>query len=209
MLAIHHTTGEFWDDYSGRVVQGRVGDDFWLNVVAKWDRVYLPLLMRSYDGRADLMVEAVTVDPSDPDALTVEVSNAGDGDAADFWVDLYLDPDAVPEGNRAWPDLSRYGAAWFVDDLGSGERLTLTIDGAFYEATYSRWPDAYAAGEHTIWAYVDSWGHPQPHGAVDESDEANNRHGPVTFTASDAGSVSGASPLESVPSRPWQPKEDE
>jgi hypothetical protein len=132
MLAIHHTTGEFWDDYSGRVIQGRVGDDFWLNVVAKWDRVYLPLLMRDYLEAPDLVVESVA---ASPDNVQVVVSNQGNAATAeDFWVDAYVAPDPVPTAvNQLWPDLADEGIAWGVTErLQPGEIITLTVDGAYY-----------------------------------------------------------------------------
>jgi len=170
MLAIHHTKGEFWDDYSGRVVQGQVGDDFWLNVVARWDRVYLPLLMRSYDGRADLMVEAVT---ASPDNVQVVVSNRGNAATEeDFWVDAYVAPDPVPTVvNQLWPDLADEGVAWGVTErLQPGETITLTVGGAYYDEEHSAvsWP--LAAGTE-IYAQVDSWNPDTDYGTVLEDHE--------------------------------------
>jgi hypothetical protein len=146
--------------------------------------VYLPVVAHRYDPRPDLRVQALTVAPDDPAALQVTVENVGDQVARYFWVDLYLDPAAPPAVNQPWTVLCHpYGAAWFVAALPAGETLSLTIDDAHYQPQQSRWPARYPAGEHAVWAYVDSWGYPQPWGGVREAAEDNNRYGPVTFTA--------------------------
>jgi hypothetical protein len=137
-----------------------------------------------YDPRPDLRVRALTTVPEDPAALQVTVENVGDQVARYFWVDLYLDPTAPPAVNQPWTVLCHpYGAAWFVAALPAGETRILTIGDEHYQPQQSRWPEAYPPGKHALWAYVDSWGYPQPWGGVREAAEDNNRYGPVTFTA--------------------------
>jgi hypothetical protein len=143
--------------------------------------VYLPVLLRAFDGRPDLVVEELALDRQAAGAVQVRIANRGQGAARDFWVDLYLDPRSPPQANHAWPELGSYGAAWYVADLAPGGWLTLSIGDAFYRSEHSRWPAAYPAGEHVAWAYVDSWGPPNAWGSVDETDEGNNRYGPVSF----------------------------
>ena len=187
VLGIHHSDGAFYDDYSRRIVEGQLGDAFWFNVFRAPQKVYLPVVMRGYDVRPDLVIEQVTVDPGDPAAVQVIIANVGQRPASDFWVDLYLDPAQPPTGNQPWPELCEfYGAAWQVESLDAGERLVLTIGGAYYSESYSQWPEvAYPTGDHTVWAYVDSLG-ADVHGWVNETDESNNRYGPVTFVVPDA-----------------------
>ncbi|MEA3308345.1 MAG: CARDB domain-containing protein, partial [Chloroflexota bacterium] len=198
---IKRTDGEFTDDYSQQVVRGQVGDTLWFKVRFAPRLVYLPVLMRDYSYAPDLLVNALTVDQNNPAALTVEIANLGNAPAANFWVDLYLDPETPPEVNQSWTMLCHpYGAAWFVESLAAGESLTLTIDDAYYQADQSRWPvDGYPSGEHALWAYVDSWGG-ESWASVQESDEGNNRYGPVALTGTGASAVAPQS-YEPIPPR--------
>jgi hypothetical protein len=84
-----------------------------------------------------------------------------------------------------------------------GDAMTLTVNGPFYSDTYSRWPaDAYPAGDHEVWAYVDSWSD-NPWGWVNETDEDNNRYGPVQFTAPESASgVTPTRPRQAILPRP-------
>ena len=208
LLGVRRTDGAFVDEYSDQPVSGQFAGPFWFNVWAAPSYVYLPVIMRTYDARPDLWVQDLSVDPANPAALTVTLANTGEGTARDFWVDLYLDPETPPEVNQPWTELCYpYGAAWFVAALSPGETLTLTIDGAHYQADQSRWPVAYPAGEHEVWAYADSWGYPQPWGGIRETDESNNRYGPVTFSVSET--LSDEEPertFEPIPSRPRYPE---
>jgi len=208
LLGVRRTDGAFVDEYSDQPVSGQFAGPFWFNVWAAPSYVYLPVIMRTYDARPDLWVQDLSVDPANPAALTVTLANTGEGTARDFWVDLYLDPETPPEVNQPWTELCYpYGAAWFVDALSPGETLTLTIDGAHYQADQSRWPVAYPAGEHEVWTYTDSWGYPQPWGGIRETDESNNRYGPVTFSVSET--LSDEEPertFEPIPSRPRYPE---
>ena len=204
---VDRTWGRFIDAASQRIISGQFGDDYAVDVYRKLSLAYLPTVVRDLDRRPDLVVAAIDLDPDDPAGVQVRVANLGYTAARNFWVDLYLDPGSPPEVNQPWPDLGcLYGGAWFVEELPPGEDLTLAVGGVFYDEDHSRWPEAYPPGDHEVWAYVDSWGHPQPCGAVDEADEGNNRHGPVSFSAT--GAVAAGSepvPAAPVPPRPLRP----
>jgi hypothetical protein len=183
---IGRTLGEFLDLASQKTVRGQVGDSFSVHVLWKRHWAYLPILLRHFDPRADLTVVDVMLNRDDPANLRVVLTNRGYSTAQAFWIDLYLDPPRPPETNEPWTELRPdwYGAAWFVDELAPGASLALTIEDEHYVGAQSRWPGgSYPSGAHTVWVYADSLGG-YPWGAVDEIDEANNRHGPVTFTAS-------------------------
>lgn len=204
LLGIRHSDGVFFDNYSKQTVAGQVGPAFWFHVypVARNVQVYLPLVLRAYDMRPDLVVTMVSVDPGDPNAVQVQVTNAGHGMARDFWVDVFLDPDAVPAVNQTCVDLGcAYQLAWFVESLPPGASLTLSLGDAYFHEDWSQWPaSGYAGGTHTVWGYVDSWGPPNVWGGVAEVSEDNNLSAPVTFTVS--GGVSLAAPVYAFPLRP-------
>lgn len=181
---VSRTRGQFTEEQNGPTISGKFGDAYALGVLWKSHLVYLPMCTRNLDLRSDLTIVAVALNPDHPDRLQVTITNQGNGPARAFWVDAYLDPSAPPEVNQSCNELGcYYDAAWLVDELGAQESLTLTIGDGFYQGDdpSCRWPDAYAPGEHTIWAYVDSWG-PDQWGGVSEMDEGNNRYGPVDFT---------------------------
>jgi hypothetical protein len=108
----------------------------------------------------------------EPVTITVEVTNQGSETSAQgFWVDLYLNPDPVPDLSTMplpW-DQTRtlspcQGITWQVSEpLGAGETITLTstVDSMGVEsidADYSRWGGWFAAGTTDLHVYVDSWG---------------------------------------------------
>jgi hypothetical protein len=201
LLGIRRTEGQFLDDYSHQQVRGQLGDDFWFTVVKKTRYIYLPLVLRNYDPRPDLVVEAVVVDPAAPGKVALRIANQGSTAARNFWIDLYYDPSATPQVNQPWSTLNPGygGAAWMVTELAPGAQVTLTLGGPYYLVNYSRWPQSYAAGPHKVWAYIDSWGLPNAWAGVNESNEANNRYGPVNFTGT------GKELKEIVPAMPGRP----
>jgi hypothetical protein len=203
---VERTMGAFEDTASQRTITGQVGDDYAVGVLWREYLAYLPVCLRGYDPRPDLLVTQVVVDPGDPTAVAVTIRNQGQATARDFWVDLYLDPQAPPGPNQPWPDAGcLYGAAWFVDALAAGESLTLAVDDVLWMESESQWPAAYPAGHHEVWAYADSWGHPSPWGAVSEGNEANNRFGPVEFTAEGRAPSSDRLPASLFLPRPRYP----
>jgi len=200
---VNHTWGQFFDTASQRLIAGQFGDDYAVSVLWRPRAVYLPLALRGYDMRPDLTITALEVDAENPDRVFITVVNIGGSTARDFWVDLYFDPTSPPEVNQAWPQLSLYGAAWYVSELPSGESLLLTIGDAYYQADYSRWFASYPDGEHVVWAYVDSWGSPNPWAGVREQREDNNRYGPLSFLVS--GTAAQFTESAPLPERPRYP----
>ncbi len=207
LLGIDHTDGVFFDDYSQQIVSGQVGDDFWFKVyrTTRGAQIYLPVVLRAYDTRPDLFITAVTVAPPDPGAFQVHIINQGRSAARDFWVDVFLDPVATPAVNQTCIELGCvYQAVWYVPELPAGATLTLRIADTHYDATWSQWPQpAYPGGAHTLWAYVDSWGPPNPWGSVQEAFEDNNLFGPATFMVD--GKPAPMTALQPLPPRPARP----
>jgi hypothetical protein len=101
------------------LVQGQVGDAFWFRVYSSHTtQVYLPVVMRVFDTRPDLVITAVTIDPAQPDAAQIVIANQGLSTATEFWVDIFLDPDNPPEVNQSCVELGCvYQLVWFVDAL--------------------------------------------------------------------------------------------
>ncbi len=157
---------------------------------------YLPVIFNSHPSQADLIVQDVRVDPADPAAgqlatIYAIIINQGNGVANDFQVDLYIDPIASPAVNRIWPDTCPggappadcYGLVWSVPTLGPGQSVTL--DSNNYDSLYSHWEGRFATpGTHQVYVLADSYGAPQPYGAVLEKDETNNLYGPVAVHVS-------------------------
>jgi hypothetical protein len=157
-------------------------------------KIYLPFVAVVYP---DLVVEEVTVTS---DSAQVVVTNQGPGPVffdflapTSFRVDLYIDPDPVPDAvNQTWDDgRCTYGAAWIVTDpaLSRWRTLTLTLDDDYYQADLSNLPDAIPVGS-TIYVQVDSYDPGKPYGSVLEDHESaggsgvyNNIFGPVLSTA--------------------------
>lgn len=89
------------------------------------------------------------------------VQNAGSGYASEFYVDLFLNPGGSPGQDSA-------ADAWgWVPGLAAGETTEVWVDLFDVDA------GSYASYG---WADKDAW--------VEESDEGNNKHGPVDVTVS-------------------------
>lgn len=159
--------------------------------------VYMPLVLSKVGP--DLVVTEISLNP-----LRVSIANQGAGDAGAFWVDVGVDPQHLPVVNEVWHEWgSPYGAAWQVPALRGGDALTLTLNDAWYQPTQSRWPAGFSAGEHRLWAYVDSWGVPYPWGGVQETAEDNNRYGPVSFVGAATVPLVAPQQLTPIPPRTW------
>jgi hypothetical protein len=155
-------------------------------------RVYLSLVQLG--GAPDLVVTSIGISPNktsftagEPTEITVVVENRGSAAAADFWVDLSINPDQPPSAaNQPWnlhcALTPCYGLAWYVQELAPGKRVTLSSKSL--PTGYSIWPGFFAAGSTDLYAYADTYNPGVPGGAVAESDEANNqiRLGGLTVT---------------------------
>jgi hypothetical protein len=129
--------------------------------------VYLPLSLRSM-AAPDLVVLSLSATPG---VIQVVIGNQGTAPAVpDFWVDVYIAPDPVPERvNQTWLHVADMGLVWDVwDTLSPGQTLTLTS--ASYAGPYSFivWP--LAAGT-PVYAQVDTWNGATDYGAVREDHE--------------------------------------
>jgi hypothetical protein len=120
--------------------------------------------------------------------------------SAEFWVDLYVEPEPIPTGvNQVWNDgRSSEGLVWGVTasalPLQPGQELRLIYDsrpGAvnpYLVGEYSRMAGPVAEGT-PVYVQVDSANRDSSYGAVLESHELagagyNNIRGPVFVTAS-------------------------
>jgi hypothetical protein len=84
--------------------------------------------------------------------------------------------------------------------LYPGQRLTLSSSLGSYAAAYTRWPGFFTAGTTDLYVYADSWNPTGASGAVEESDEANNRaelHG--LSVGQPAGAPDPAAPAPATP----------
>lgn len=157
--------------------------------------IYLPLVI-SPAGQPDLTV-SFSVTPASPQAfspasISVTVTNRGTAPASNFWVDFYINPSKTPAVNEPWNELCGItpcdGLAWFYSGvlqpgasvvLNSSPRAVGNPNGYVPEA--SIWPGSFVNGVSKLFVYVDSWNRDasgtvrDPLGAVDESDETNNR----------------------------------
>ncbi len=203
---IDRSDGRFIDQFSGKLVEGRFGGAFDIWVYSKSYTLYLPVLFKAHALQADLVPVALTVAPQAPETgeettISLVLQNQGTAPASDFWVDFYVDPVTPPQVNQPWQTLCPpdrplaecQGGTWFVDEtVAPGESITLTA--AQFIPDYSQWGGSFTSGgDHVLYAYVDSWNGTVPSAAVVESDESNNRFGPLTI------SVTGKSLLRAYP----------
>jgi uncharacterized repeat protein (TIGR01451 family)/fimbrial isopeptide formation D2 family protein len=159
--------------------------------------VYLPLCLRGYEpvvppSGPNLIVQDIQIGPNPPTVgeatrITVTLHNAGTGAISDdFWVDLYVDPTAVPTVDVLWNDIAPFGKAWFIhQDIAGGEDLIIHTDQpddpADPDSVYSNWPGWFVSpGDHILYVQADAFG--LPAGAIAETDETDNVYGPQTVT---------------------------
>jgi uncharacterized repeat protein (TIGR01451 family) len=166
-------------------------------------RTYLPLVMRAYVIAPDLVVERIIATEND---IQVVIKNQGNETVVDnFWVDVYIDPDPAPTHvNQLWSDLAAQGLVWGVSaDLAPGEILTLTVDGDYYNSTYSNvtWP--LTTGTE-VYAQVDSYSSDNTYGNIREIDEIRrepyNNIGHVAVPAGSSSANANSTPELSIAS---------
>jgi len=143
---------------------------------------------------------SLTITPAAPVAgqlaeVTLVLQNQGQASVTnEFWIDFYVDPVTPPQVNQPWQELCPpdrplaecQGGTWLVDvPIAPGETVTLSADQ--FVPHYSLWGGGFkASGAHTLYVYVDSWNKPSSTAAVHESNEGNNRLGPVTVQVGDS-----------------------
>jgi uncharacterized repeat protein (TIGR01451 family) len=152
-------------------------------------RIFLPVIYRGTvpPDMPDLVVDmSLTPDQSDfqagePVTITVVVTNQGTAAAGAFWVDFFINPNPVPvAANLLWPDTCTldpcYGIAWHVPaGLGPGESIVLTSSPDSYSPEHTIWVGSFVSGTTDLYVYVDSYDPSVIYGAVEESNETNNR----------------------------------
>ena len=150
---------------------------------------YLPHIARGYAFAPDLVVTRMNASAN---SVTVEIENRGNAAVEDaFWVDVYFDPAQPPGLNQPWTVLADHGAVWGVTaEIEPGERLTLTTADQYFAPEYSSQPP-FPVGTD-VYAFVDSVDFSTTHGAVWESNEDNNRFGPVVSAAGTSGAAAAA-----------------
>jgi PKD repeat protein len=192
------------------------------------NQVHLPLVFQNFSPPdPDLVCQALRFEPTNPSTedtilLTVEMENQGGQPADGFWVDLYINPTEPVTGNQRWgticgpPADCLGGIAWAISEernsgpiFGGETRELLSIPSNFvgpeqgFDPIHSEWDGTLPAGDHKLFAYVDSWHPSNSYGAVLESDENNNRCGPVSITVTPASSFkTNFSQPGSLPKRP-------
>lgn len=189
-----------------------VSDTISISVGSPW-QVYLPVVFQNFSQPGpDLICRALRFEPSNPSTedtilLTVEMENQGGQRADGFWVDLYINPTETVTGNQRWgticgpPADCLGGIAWSISEeldsgpiFGGATRELLSIPSDFigpeegFDPIHSEWDGKLPAGDHKLFAYVDSWHPSNSYGAVLESNENNNRCGPVSITVTPASS---------------------
>lgn len=108
--------------------------------------------------------------------ISVTITNQGNGTAAPFWVDLYLNPSSLPTLNVPWNETCAakdpcYGLVWKLSEaLPPGQSITLTSSIGNYAAPYSRWAGWLPAGTTSVYVLADSW---NPNATVGASGDLN------------------------------------
>jgi uncharacterized repeat protein (TIGR01451 family) len=146
---------------------------------------YLPVLLKNNILAPDLIVSNLIATSN---GITITIRNIGNAPATDsFWVDVYIDPDPVPsEVNQHWWELAAQGLVWGVTSpIGINDTLTLTIDDAYYSASYSGFSGTLPV-ETQVYAQVDSVNLNTNYGGVLELDEilTNRPYNNITGTLS-------------------------
>jgi hypothetical protein len=148
--------------------------------------------------------------------ITVKVKNQGNvATDSDFWVDFYINPNPVPTtAGSLWYNVSQIdplrGISWLVRGLAPGEERTLTSTEQSYYQDYTAWWGYFETpGTHDLYIYVDSWNGSDPNGGVDETNESNNRSGPVRISVGEASLLTSMMPhnehevsVDDFPARP-------
>jgi hypothetical protein len=145
----------------------------WFHSLGMGQQLFLPLIVNNLPLKApDLVVQEITIEGA---AVQVVIANQGlqavSADAA-YWVDLYVNPTAVPQLNDSWQNLGDQGIAWGVVGklLAPGEILTLTLNDAYFMPSFSYYPGEPAAGS-VIYVQVDAINTETTYGAVREEHE--------------------------------------
>jgi hypothetical protein len=120
-------------------------------------------------------------DAGEPVQINATITNNGTAPSSPMWVDLFINPSSLPtSANTIWSEVCAldpcFGIAWYVaEELAPGESIMLTSTPESYSAGHTIWPGWFASGTSDLYLYVDSWNPNVRMGAVNESNEDNNR----------------------------------
>ncbi len=165
--------------------------------------LFLPLIFKDFVLAPDLVIDSLTASSS---GVTLVIRNQGNAPVGNaFWVDVYFNPSVPPGINQPWQTIASHGLVWGVSGVGlsqltPGGTLTLTSGGAFYFPQYSS-PPPLPVGAN-VYGLVDSVNFSTTYGAVQESNEANNRFGPVLSTAAAGSPTAGQAAVPSLEGLP-------
>jgi uncharacterized repeat protein (TIGR02543 family) len=150
-----------------------------VNITVTQYLLHLPFVQQA-PAQANLQITSLS---ADQDGLRLQIKNTGNAvTQSAFWVDLYINPSQIPQLNTPWQDIAPAGAVWAVTQtLAPGESLLLTLDSPSFAIEYSLLK--YQAGDQ-LYAIVDSYNANSSYGAISESNEQDNRFGPVSASAS-------------------------
>lgn len=147
--------------------------------------VYMPLVARNSpapDLVGSLSLSTGSIAPDVPVTVIVTVTNQGNLEASNFYVDFYINPSTPPTAaNQPWTGRCSmspcYGIRWYVlGILRPGESVTFDSNPNSYDGTGTNWPGYLPSGTTQLYLYVDSIsGDGSPNGFIPESDETNNR----------------------------------
>jgi len=172
-------------------------------------RYYLPLVIRNYIPRPDLVITSLLVTS---DGVQVVIKNQGDSPVVDeFWIDFYVNPLPPPVAvNEIWDDgRADQGIAWAITNLLDpatqplpllpGQSFTVAFRDALMVADYTWIAFPLPAGA-PVYAQVDSANDLTDYGGVLETHEArggpyNNVFGPVYVAGEPLRNASQSAPL--------------
>lgn len=149
--------------------------------------LYLPHVVRPVAPPKPDLVGIFIISPNvsqfaagEPVEITAVITNQGGAATGPFWTDLLINPSTPPaSANVIWNKVCGmtpcFGIAWAVPSLAAGQSITLTSTEDSFAKDYTTWPGWFAVGTSDLYLYVDSYDLSSPTGAVQESDESNNR----------------------------------
>jgi len=149
----------------------------------KLERLYFPMILKNMAYFPDILIEELV---ASSDGVTVTLKNSGlAASEKGFWIDVYFDPNQIPQLNQPWDTIASDGVVWGVtESIPVGSHLTLTCDGPYFFPELSSSLPLPAGA--TVYGLADSINFDTDYGAIRENNEENNLYGPVISIAGDA-----------------------
>jgi hypothetical protein len=167
-----------------RVVARRAGYRLFLPIIAQEDGSALTSTPPAPDlvGSLSLSPDKRVFAAGEQVQITAVITNQGTMvTEPSFWADLFITPSAPPTvANMIWSKACKIdpclGITWEVNaSLAPGESIVLTSTPDSFAEGHTVWPGWFTNGTKDLYLYVDSYNLAAPDGAVEESDETNNR----------------------------------